>query len=91
MGFAYHIAKRLVEKRPEVKIRFFSHDRELFEKISQNHFSGNITYFDESEKKSLVSSAIIFNFFDKKLDEAYLKSFDFEIEIYNFTYFMMHE
>ncbi len=91
MGFAYHIAQRLVERKPEVKIRFFSHDKNLFDQISQNDVSTNITYFDESEKYSLASSRIIYNFFDKKLDEKYLKSFDFEIQIYNFTYFMMHK
>jgi hypothetical protein len=67
----------------------FQYTRDNTEGYRQANMSSN----DISSSRSLLEIIIngSFNFFDKKLDEAYLKSFDFEIEIYNFTYFMMHE
>lgn len=89
--FAYNIAKILVEKDENIYIRFFSNDENLFNKISKNIYSDKIKYYDESDKYNLISNEIVFNFFGKKIDNNYFNNFDFEISIYNFTYFMTHK
>jgi len=89
--FAYNIAKILVEKDENIFIRFFSNNENLFNNISKNKYSDKIKYYNENQKLNLTSNKIIFNFFSKKIDKDYLSKFDFNITIFNFTYFMTHK
>lgn len=89
-GFAFNLALALSSQKPDVKIRFFCDNKELFLKLKWNLITQNIEYFDLKEFDKLTPSTTLFNFFDRKINFEFLHSFTFPIKLINFTYFLMH-
>jgi len=80
----------MLKNELNLSIRLFSNDKKLFENMLESK-NLNIDYFDLKDIKNYNPSKIIFNFFDRKLDFYYLNSFDFDIKLINFSYFLMHD
>lgn len=89
-GFAFNLAISLVKLEPDLHIRFFLDDEKLFLKLKWENDFKNIVYYDLKEIKKLKPSNIIFNFFDRKIDFEYLHAQNFQINLINFSYFLMH-
>lgn len=90
LWFAVNLAKIMLKADLNLSIRLFSNDEKLFENMLESK-DLNIEYFDLKYLKDFVPNQIIFNFFDRKIDFDYLHSFDFEIKLINFSYFLMHD
>lgn len=90
LWFAINLAKIMLKSELNLSIRLFSNDKILFENMIKEK-SINIDYFELKDIKIYKPSKIIFNFFDRKVDFDYLNSFDFDIKLINFSYFLMHE
>lgn len=90
MGFSFNLAISLLYYYPNLKIRFFADDEKLFLKLNADKEIKNIVYYDLKEIKNLKPTKTIFNFFDRKIDFDYLHSFDYQINLINFSYFLMH-
>ena len=77
-------------EKKESEFRIFSNDFSLFERFSESLFPEiQRKYFDISEIKNHIPSRNILNFFERKIDYAFLESFDFEIHLQNFSYFSL--
>lgn len=89
--FAFHLAISLLYEDKNLHIRFFCDDKKLFLNLKWNLLLPNITYFDLKDFETQKPSNTIFNFFDRKINFEYLHTFDYEIKLINFSYFLMHE
>jgi len=89
-GFSFNLAISLFYYFPNLKIRYFIDDKNLFLKLKWDIKIKNLEYYDLNEIKNLSPSNIIFNFFDRKIDFDYLHKFNFNIKLVNFSYFLLH-
>jgi len=89
-GFSFHLAVCLLYSFPNIKIRYFCDDQTLFLKLKGTIHLPNIEYFDNKEITKIQPSSIIYNFFDRKIDFEYLHKYSNNIELINFSYFLMH-
>jgi len=81
----------MLKNDSSLKIRLFSNDKNLFENMIKDNRELNIDYFDLKYLTNHKSSFTIFNFFDRKIDFDYLNTFDYDIKLINFSYFLMHD
>ena len=88
--FSFNLAISLLYYKKDLKIRYFSDDKGLFDKMMWNKNISNITFYDLKEIKKLTPSKYIFNFFDRKIDFPFYREFDFDIKMISFSYFLMH-
>lgn len=91
MGFSFHLAISLLYYYPDLKIRFFADDEKLYQNLKWDLKWENIIYYDLKKIKDINPSKVIFNFFDKKIDFEYLHSFDYDMKLINFSYFLLHD
>lgn len=90
IAFAIKVINTYFFEKKENNFRFFSNNKPLFEIFSKNLLDWiEIEYFDISEIKKSIPSQKIFNLFERKIDYAFLESFDFEIHLINFSYFSL--
>lgn len=89
-GFSLNLAISLLKENSDIHIRYFCDDKGLFLKLKWDLEVKNLTYFDLKDIKKYIPSQVIFNFFDRKIDFDFLHTFDFEIKLINFSYFLMH-
>lgn len=93
MGFAVNLALSLQEKYPNMSIRFFSDDENLFQKFFRGNTPEWIEYLslDTVDKESPPAPAkLICNLFDRPLPKIYLAKFPYEKTIVSFSYFLLH-
>jgi hypothetical protein len=81
----------MLKNDSSLKIRLFSNDKNLFENMIKDNRELNIDYFDLKDLTNHKPSFTIFNFFDRKIDLDYLNTFDYDIKLINFSYFLMHD
>lgn len=89
MGFALSLAVSLLEKRPDLHIRFFSENRELFKKMLGENALENLGYFELSEWKNMEHSEIRLNFFGYKIREEDA-AYGNPKRVLNFDYLQFH-
>jgi hypothetical protein len=89
--FSYNIALRLIEKHPELKIRYFWNNKKLFLKLSWEKNIPNIKYYDLKSIIELSPNKTIINFFDRKINYDYLYLSDYDINLINISYFSIHK
>lgn len=91
MAFAINLIEQ-VHMRSDEKIRLFSNSQEVYTLFVGNLRKPNLVeYRDFSTLQDTPPSTQIWNLFDKKIPYTYLESFDFQIDIINFSYFLLHE
>jgi len=88
--FSFNLAVSLLYYYPELKIRYFCDNKDLFLKLKWDKEIKNIIYYDLKEIKNIIPSKTIFNFFDRKIDFDYFHLQSFDINLINFSYFLMH-
>lgn len=89
--FAINLALILYKWEKNIDIRFFSNDELLFKSmIKDNDVIWKINYNDLSEIWLFEPNDLIFNFFDRKIDFDFLNSFNNDIKLINFWYFLLH-
>lgn len=91
MWFAFHLALSLLDQDKNVRIRFFWDDRQLFWKLKWDLTLPNVEYYDVKDFEKSSPSETIYNFFDRKINFEYLHQFSYQIELINFSYFLMHD
>lgn len=93
MGFAINLALSLHEKYPNLAIRFFSDDENLFQKFFRENTPNWIEYLSleilDTENPP-APAKLIYNFFDRPLPKIYLSKFPYEKTIISFSYFLLH-
>jgi len=93
MGFAINFALSLHQKYPNLTIRFFSDDKNLFQKFLGKNSLPWIEYFSLETLQQLnppSPSELICTFFDYPLQKAYLAQFPYQKTIVSFSYFLLH-
>lgn len=90
-GFAFHLAISLLYNDKNLHINFFCDDKELFLKLKWNIETSNLVYYDVKDFEKHIPAERIYNFFDRKIHFEYLHTFQYEIELINFSYFLMHD
>lgn len=90
-GFSLNLALCLLYDYPDLEIRYFCDNKDLFLQLLWNQRTKNITYYHLKEIKDSNPSEVIFNFFDKKIDFEYLHTFKYKVTLINFSYFLLHE
>lgn len=92
LWFAINLASIMLKNDNYLDIRIFSNDEALFKNmIKNNTLLTKITYYDLSQIINFEPNNLIFNFFDRKINFNYLNSFNFNIKLINFWYFLMHK
>jgi len=98
--FALNLALVMVLKNPKLKVRFFSDNEELFNKMIGNRIqniecrmqkNNNIQFYSLSDLNDYIPSKTIFTFFDYKLQSNYLKKWEIWKNIIQFWYFLLHK
>ncbi|MDD3144831.1 MAG: elongation factor P maturation arginine rhamnosyltransferase EarP [Candidatus Gracilibacteria bacterium] len=91
LGFALNLAFIMLKNDNSYEITLFSNDEKLFKNmLKKNDMISKIKYHELSEIGLYEPSSLIFNFFDRKIDFDYLNSFDKNIKLINFGYFLLH-
>ena len=85
-GFALDLAESVLSERPDWNIRFFSDDRELFDRLCVNRPHPKVRYFELSEYETFEPSETIVSFFDRKLPEAHFAKYAFPKKILQISY-----
>ncbi|MDQ1343802.1 MAG: Protein-arginine rhamnosyltransferase [Patescibacteria group bacterium] len=85
-GFALDLAESVLSERPDWTVRFFSDDRELFERLSARRPHAKVPYFELSGYGNIEPSETIVSFFDRKLPEAHFAKYAFPKKILQISY-----
>ncbi len=85
-GFALDLAESLLSVRSGWKIRFFSDDRAIYDRLTDGRPHPNVEYRDLSEYENVTPSSAIVSFFDRKLPEAHLAAHPFPKKILKVSY-----
>lgn len=85
-GFALDLAERLLEKRPGWRIRFFSDDRKLFDRLSAGRLPRGLEYAELAGYESVAPADRIASFFDRKLPESHVAAFPYPKKILQISY-----
>lgn len=91
MGFALSLALSMTSRNPDVSVRFYSEDRELFEKMLGHENPQRIEYCALRDWKGETSSELRFNFFAYPLRENDLERAKNLRKILNFDYLQFHK
>lgn len=67
MGFALSLATQLLERKKDLKIRFFSENYELFLDMLDGQIPKNLEYLDLKDFTKSTPSPIRCNFFGEKI------------------------
>lgn len=89
--FALNLAISLLYYDKNLHINFFCDDKDLFLKLKWNLELPNLTYYDLKDFEKYPPAKVIYNFFDRKINFEYLHTFQYDIELINFSYFLMHD
>ncbi|NDK19308.1 elongation factor P maturation arginine rhamnosyltransferase EarP [Candidatus Gracilibacteria bacterium] len=93
MGFAVNFALSLHKKYPNLTIRFFSDDKNLFQKFLGENSPEWVKYLPLEilgQPNPPSPSELICSFFDYPLQKAYLSGFPYHKTIVSFSYFLLH-
>jgi hypothetical protein len=90
MGFALTLGISLLDRHPELRIRFFSENPELFEKMLGGNVLDRLSYFSLETWGASERSVVRFNFFGFKIREEELAGNENPKVILNFDYLQFH-
>ncbi|MFZ4461184.1 MAG: elongation factor P maturation arginine rhamnosyltransferase EarP [Patescibacteria group bacterium] len=90
MGFALSLAVSMMEKHPDLTIRFWSEDEALFERMLAEKAFPRLSYHVLSDWSTSDHSEIRCNFFGLKLIESELQA-TYPHMILNFDYLQFHK
>lgn len=85
-GFALDLAESLLTLRPDWKVRFFSDNRALFDRLTAGRAHPGVEYFELSEYETFDPSPEIVSFFDRKLPEEHFARFSIPKKILQLSY-----
>jgi len=86
MGFALSLGLSLLSRHPELRVKFYSENSVLFEKMLGGNLPNRLSYFDLSDWKDGMRSEIRFNFFGLKITENIWIGYENPKKIINFDY-----
>ena len=105
--FALNLALIMKSKNPKLKVRFFSDNEELFDKMIGDNIKWQcseiqwrfpssrewqiIQFYKLSDLENIIPSKTIFTFFDYKLASDYLEKWEKWKIIIQFWYFLLHK
>nr|MDD3719762.1 elongation factor P maturation arginine rhamnosyltransferase EarP [Candidatus Gracilibacteria bacterium] len=91
IGFALNLALNMTSESKNLKVRFFSDNEELFNKMIGDNGKEKITFLNINELNNHIPSKNIFTFFDYRLSNDYLKKGETNKTIIQFGYFLLHK
>ncbi len=92
--FAINLALIMTSGNQELKIRFFSDDEKLFDKMiwgNKQIIKLKIVFYNLNNLENHTPSKNIFTFFDYRLQKEYLQKWESWKNIIQFWYFLLHK
>jgi hypothetical protein len=71
IGFAVDLAESILFARPDWNVRFFSDNREIFDRLTDARPHPGVSYGELSQYETIEPSGDVISFFDRKLPEAH--------------------
>ncbi len=90
MGFALSLALSLILRSPKYRVRFFSEDSDLFQKMLGGKIPERLSYFPLHDWGTSNRTSIRCNFFGYKIQESELFGYENPKKILNFDYLQFH-